>query len=108
MGVEHYVVCGQCKEYIDIHKSYAFRVKTEDERPPVGVEIYLQDNVQHDYLLTGGYWETRGFWFLWKHKEHRDIEIWTDSKDEWYDLEPNLKEVFKHEEDLDIREKHKK
>lgn len=45
MGVEHYIVCGQCKEYIDIHKSYAFNIVTRGDRPPVGAECKDTDEM---------------------------------------------------------------
>ncbi len=103
MGVEHYLVCGQCKEYIDLHKAYAFSANVTNERPPAGAKIYSH-NVQHDYYLNGGYWESRGLWFLWHHKGHQGIELMYDSNDDWYEKEPYLKEVFKHEDDCKLRE----
>lgn len=101
MGVEHYLVCGQCKEYIDLHKSYEFGMIINKDHPPVGVDCAETDF--NDVVLRGGYWESRGLWFLWHHRGHKDIELWTDSNDEWFDLEPNLIEKYSHDEMEKIR-----
>jgi len=100
MGIEHYLVCKKCKEYIDLHKAYSFSMVIGKDRPPVGIDC--KETVYNDVVLVGGYWESRGLWFLWNHKAH-DIEVWTDSQDAWFDLEPNLTEKFPHNEDLKIR-----
>jgi hypothetical protein len=95
MGVEYYLVCGECKEYIDLHKAYEFSSVIRNATPLAG----LPD----DFVLRGGYWESRGLWFLWKHRGHKNIDLWSDTNDDWFDLEPNLKEVFSHNEDLKRR-----
>ncbi len=97
MGVEHYLVCGECKQYIDLHKRYFFSALIQRKTPPI------------DYHKGDGswgfnnYWDARGVWFLWKHKGHRKIDLWTNANDDWFDLEPNLEEVFKHKDDLKAR-----
>lgn len=96
MGVEFYIICDQCKEYIDLHKAYAFSSILNSERPPIGDE--------NSFMLNGGYWESRGLWFLWKHNNHGGVKIESDENDEWYNYEPYLTEVFKHEDDLKLRE----
>jgi hypothetical protein len=103
MGVEYYLVCGQCKEYIDLHKAYSFSMVICAQRPPVGADC--KESGFNDVTLKGGYWESRGLWFLWKHRGHKEIAAWSDTQDEWFDLEPNLVEVFPHEIDLEIRER---
>lgn len=103
MGVEHYLVCNQCKEYIDLHKAYSFSHVIGGARPPVGVDC--EESGFNDSSLRGGYWDSRGLWFLWHHREHKGVEMYYDCNDAWFDLEPNLKEVFKHDDDLKIRER---
>lgn len=101
MGVEHYIVCGQCKEYIDLHKAYAFAAVVRSHRPPVGIEC--EETGFNEAVLYGNYWESRGLWFVWKHRGHNEIELHTDADEDWYDLEPKLTEKFSHEDDLNIR-----
>jgi hypothetical protein len=103
MGVEHYLVCRQCKEYIDLHKAYAFSMVIDSERPPVGVDC--KESSFNDVTLRGGYWESRGLWFLWHHRGHSGIEAWYDVQDEWFDLEPHLTEKFPYRDDIDIRKR---
>lgn len=100
MGVEHYLVCKSCKKYIDLHKAYEFSRIVHRERPPIGVKNQFGDD---DYL-RGNYWETRGLWFLWQHREHcPGVTMLTDDSDEWYDEVPKLAEVFPHDKDLELR-----
>lgn len=101
MGVEHYLVCNQCKEYIDLHKAYMFDLVCTSVRPMSGDPSC--DSRYNLCKLNGNYWESRGLWFLWKHKEHVGIEMMYDVNDDWYDKEPYLKEVFKHEDDCELR-----
>lgn len=103
MGIEHYLVCEQCKEYIDLHKAYDFSGVIFSSRPTVGVDC--KENGFNDRHLKGGYWESRGLWFLWNHRGHIGIEMYYDCDDEWFDKEPYLKEVFNHDEDLNIRKR---
>lgn len=103
MGVEHCLVCEQCKEYIDLHKAYNFASVVRNERPPVGIDC--EESGFNDVVLRGGYWESRGLWFLWQHRGHTGIDMKTDLEDSWYEDEPHLKEVFNHDEDLKIRER---
>jgi hypothetical protein len=103
MGIEHYLVCGECKQYIDLHKAYGFYTTCNSTTPPIGVDC--GENGFNDSRLSGGYWDGRGLWFLWKHRGHNGIDIRTDTEDKWYDDEPYLKEVFPHSEDLKIRER---
>lgn len=103
MGVEHYLVCRQCNQYIDIHKSYSFSLVIGLERPPVGCQC--AETGFNESLLNGGYWESRGLWFLWHHRGHKGIEMLTDSYDEWFQIEPILEEKFPHDDDLEIRKK---
>lgn len=102
MGVEHYLICETCKEYIDLHKAYEFSMVIGTPRPPVGVDC--KESGFNDVVLRGGYWESRGLWFLWKHRGHK-VELDTDCNDNWFDKEPYLKEVFSHNDDLKIRER---
>lgn len=106
MGTEHYTVCRACKEYIDLHKAYSFAMVVEANSPPVGIDC--ERSGFNDVVTRGGYWESRGLWFLWKHRSHAGIELWRDSTDEWWDLEPNLKEVFPYSEDVVLRERAEK
>jgi hypothetical protein len=103
MGVEHYLVCGECKEYIDLHKAYEFSHVIGCRRPPVGVEC--AETGFNDPVFKGGYWAARGLWFLWTHREHKNVHMQTDCNDSWYDQEPYLKEVFSHKDDIKIRER---
>jgi len=106
MGVEHYIVCNQCKEYIDCHKAYDLSMVIHDERPAPGKLNKDTDDggMMHDKFLRGGYWESRGVWFMWKHRGHQGVEMEYDTSDDWYDKEPYLKEVWKHEDDLKFRQ----
>lgn len=106
MGVEHYIVCRQCKEYIGLHKAYEFAHVIRANRPGVGFDC--KETGFSDSKLKGTYWESRGLWFLWHHRGHSEIELWTDYSEEWFNLEPYLKEVFSHNEDIKIREREKK
>lgn len=103
MGVEHYLVCYQCKQYIDLHKCYAFSMVIEKDRPPIGVDA--EETEFNDVVLNGGYWEARGLWFLWAHRGHTEINMWTDCIDEWFFLKPKLEEKYPYVEDLKIRER---
>lgn len=103
MGVEYYVVCQQCKEYIDLHKAYAFSGVVDKERPPVAAEC--KETGFNEFELRGGYWESRGLWFLWAHRGHAGIELHSDSDDLWHDMEPHLTEKYPHNDDLKIRER---
>lgn len=95
MGVEHYVVCNQCKEYIDIQKSYAFYLHSVADRPPI--------DDPDGSMKMGGYWSGRGVWFMYQHRGHQGVEFDSDSNDNWFNKEPYLKEVFPHDEDLKLR-----
>lgn len=97
MGVEYYIVCNECKEYIECHKCYELSILLEKITPPVGYET--------DPKTWNYYWVARGVWFMWKHRGHKDIEIENDCYEGWYDKEPFLKEVFPHDDDLKLREK---
>ena len=103
MGVEYYLSCLDCKEYIDLHKAYAFNAISNADRPPVG---YAKNGPREtsEFVLYGGYWESRGLWFLWKHRGH-NVEMHNDCNDDWYDLEPTLVEVFPHDDDIKERDK---
>lgn len=96
MGIEHYVACGQCKEYIDIHKAYNFAALFRSEAPYPTEPQYPPEFGHDDFK---GYWAARGVWFLAHHRGHSGVELWTDTQDEWFDLEPTLKEVFRHEDE---------
>lgn len=85
MGVCYYLVCEACNTYIDLHKSYSFYAVPHYKCPPLGKETVL---------LQGGYWESRGLWFLWKHKEHKGINFHSDHDENWYGIEPKLTEEF--------------
>ena len=89
MGVEYYLVCQECKEWIDLHKAYKFFSWVENWRPPKGGDFTFNN-----------YWDGRAVWFMWKHKEHKGIEVWTDCNDEWWNLRPYLTEVFEHRLDI--------
>jgi hypothetical protein len=106
MGVEHYAVCRTCEEYIDLHKAYAFSMVVDAQFPPVGVDC--ERSGYNDVILVGGYWESRGLWFVWKHRGHQGIELWRDTSDDWWNLEPRLKEVFPYAEDEKLRERARK
>lgn len=106
MGVEHYLVCRQCKHYIDLHKAYAFAQILWMERPPAGCDC--KESKCNHVTLRGGYWESRGLWFLWNHLSHKDVELLTDLNDAWYDLLPYLEEKFPYEKDIAIREQEEK
>lgn len=99
MGTEHYLICDDCKEFIDLHKRYAFDILLSAERPPIG-------NKDDCAGFGNKYWDARGVWFLWHHKDHGSrIRMNWDTNDDWYDVDrPNLKEVFPHEEDLKLRD----
>lgn len=106
MGIEHFLVCTQCNEYIDLHKAYEFNrvLNSNSGRPPVGIDC--KETGFNDSVLRGGYWESRGLWFIWTHRNHGGkIEQWYDSSDEWWDLSPHLTEVFPHRDDCKIRER---
>lgn len=103
MGVEHYIVCDQCKQYIDLHKAYGFSSVINNHRPPVGIEC--KETGFNDPKLYGGYWDARGLWFIWEHRGHSGIRMATDCADSWYDEMPYLKEVYPHYEDLKIRDR---
>lgn len=90
MGIEHYLVCNECKEYIDLHKCYTFYRICNNYRPPK----------PKDEGKFGSYWDARGLWFLWKHKGCGGVVMHTDCDEEWFDIEPLLKEVFPSEEDF--------
>lgn len=108
MGVEHYMVCKQCKEYIDLHKAYVFnRAVVNAPRPAPALKGWVKEiSMDGDELLNGGYWETRAAWFLWEHRGHTGVDMHYDCNDEWYELEPHLKEVYRHEDDIKLREKY--
>lgn len=95
MGVEHFLVCYDCKQYIDLHKAYSFDRVLKEERPAIGID--------DTGSIVGDYWDTRGLWFIWNHRSH-DLKMNYDSCEEWYDLKPKLEEVFPYEEDLKLRE----
>jgi hypothetical protein len=104
MGIEHYLVCHKCKEYVDLHKSYEFGMILRTDRPPVGVDC--QETHFNDVFLRGGYWESRGLWFIWHHKDHgSELKMWTDDEEEWFDIEPSLIEKFAYNDDLKIRDR---
>lgn len=106
MGVEHYLVCKKCKQFIDLHKCYAFSAILSRETPPSGAaHKYDPTGAGGDYFLRGGYWESRGVWFLWKHREHKGVELLNDCADDTYDEIEKLEEVFSHEDDLKLRGK---
>lgn len=94
MGVEFYLTCKTCMQYIDLHKAYDFHNIICRKTPPVGYEGDKED--------LAYYWDGRGIWFLWNHREHK-LEMNSDSNDGWYDLEPKLSEVFPHKDDLELR-----
>lgn len=102
MGVEHYIVCKTCEEYIYLNKAYYFSAVLGAERPPVGING--EETGIWESVLVGGYWESRGLWFIWHHRGHT-LEAWDDCSDPWHDYEPNLKEVFPSVEDDKIRER---
>ena len=85
MGIEYYIACKKCKEYIDLHKAFEFYSVISKDRPP------LDDSAGE--VLSGGYWESRGLWFLYRHKGH-DVAIYSDVKDAWHDIKLRLTEVF--------------
>jgi hypothetical protein len=96
MGIEHYLVCNQCKEYIDCHKNYKFKYMIEQDRPPFDF---------NDEVDFASYWSNRAVWFLWNHRGHEGIEIHLDCNDECYDLRPYLKEIYPHDEEMKLRKK---
>ena len=85
MGVEYYVVCKDCKEYIDIHKCESFTNSMSGELPPSPKD--------EPGRLSGSWWEKRGVWFTWRHRRH-DIELRSDHDDDWFNDKPYLKEVW--------------
>lgn len=97
MGIEHYLICDKCKEYIDLHKRYAFDRILRKERPPIVNEPGFGDG--------GQYWDARGLWFIWKHRKHGGrLRMQYDTVDDWYEMdEPALKEVYPHDEDIKLR-----
>lgn len=94
MGVEHYLVCKQCKEYVDIGKSYAFNSCLNDSRDTAPKNIVL--NVDYGTKTSlNNQMTIKGIWFLWKHRGHKGIYATSDHCDEWWNEEPYLKEVDK-------------
>ena len=89
MGVEYYLICGECKEYIDLHKIRSFYNIATAEKPPLPSD-YVNSELY--------YWEARAVWFLYKHRSHKDVEFLNDAGERFYELEPYLKEVFKYHE----------
>jgi hypothetical protein len=97
MGVEYYLVCDDCKEYIDLHKSYYFanvfgQGQSESNHP------------KFDAPDTGGikdrldsFWAARGIWFLSRHIGHKRVNLMSDHDDDCFERMPNLKEVVKYE-----------
>jgi hypothetical protein len=100
MGVEHYMVCMQCKEYIDLHKRYFFSGLIQAERPPFDTEKIEGWGLNY-------YWDARAIWFLWQHRGHAGVDMDYDTNDSWFDLKPYLKEMFPHNEDIKMRERKK-
>lgn len=80
MGVEHYLVCNDCKQYIDLHKAYEFGMILRQNRPSPGVkgDIPPYGYIQ-DIQLRGSYWESRGLWFIWQHRGHKGVEMRVDT-----------------------------
>lgn len=103
MGVEHALVCRKCKQFIDLHKCYELSMLLGRVTPPSGAKGDYRDSIGGDAYLRGGYWESRGVWFLWQHREHPGVEMINDCSDEYYDDVGKLQEVFSHEDDLKLR-----
>ena len=92
MGVEHYLVCHECKEYIDLHKVYKFNecLRTSDTPP----QLEFDDNGGPKTSLNNQ-WTVKGIWFLWAHRGHSNIKMHSDHDDDWFSIEPWLTEVVK-------------
>lgn len=89
MGVEHYLVCEKCKQYIDCHKCY-MTVMICDNPSPI---------IDGEQTIIEGYWGGRALWFLWQHKSHGKYVKWyRDTNDNWWDLMHQLEEVHIHGE----------
>lgn len=95
MGVEHYMVCDKCKQYIDLHKAYWLSQTINNYRPP------LWETVNKEDAPFQKYWNGRALWFLWHHKNHGEsIKMWFDTSDEWWSICYELEEVFRSELDM--------
>jgi len=93
MGVEHYLACSKCKQFIDLHRAYAFAGLLDRKTPPVS-----------DDYTGNAYWTGRGIWFLWNHKNHGEhMFLSTNAGDDRIDENPAYSEVFPHEDDLRLR-----
>ena len=105
MGVEHELTCKQCKEYIDLHKSYYFSDLMYAETPPpdapnecTGIKTSLDS-----------YWAGRGIWFLAKHRGHQGVVMNSDADDDWLvEQRAHYKEVFPYRDDIEIRSRNNK
>jgi len=91
MGVGYAVVCRTCKKWIDCHKCYSLCNLCHRETPFTPKEW--------DQSLISGYWGSRAFWFIWKHRKH-EVEWLSDECDEYYDtIKPFYEEVFPHKDE---------
>ena len=94
MGVESYLVCEECKEYIDLHKSRGFLETFFCKKaPPAGIESDIKFN---------NYWDARGVWFSGQHQGHK-LKWMSDADDSWWSEHLNLKQVWPHYDDLKRR-----
>jgi hypothetical protein len=85
MGVEFYITCLDCKQYIDIHKAYRMNRLSYNWAPP--------SKSEDDLMLNNPYWDSRGTWFLWKHVSHK-IKMRSDAEDSWWQESAYFTEVF--------------
>ena len=91
MGVEYYMVCNKCKEYIDLHKSYYFAGLLYGDSPPG------PKGTPNEYIKNSldSFWAGRGIWFMWRHKDCGKLKMHSDHDYDWFEFEPYLNEVFK-------------
>lgn len=82
MGVCFNVVCGECKEFIDINKARGFYEITNHQTP------------NQERRESFGPLDQRAFWFVWQHRGHKGITITSDHDDDWFDKRAYLKEVW--------------
>lgn len=89
MGVEHYLTCHKCKQFIDCHKCYRTSRLFHNSAVPTKDET----------TWIEPYWGSRAFWFLAQHKDHGDQVVFTCDCDE-EDAKHNLgyEEVLKHKD----------
>lgn len=81
-----------------------FRIICSLDRPSPGVPgPFLSYITDGDLFLEGGYWESRGLWFLWNHRTHQNTEIWRSNHVDWQDFAGTLKEIYPAEVDKNLQ-----